>query len=439
MSTLKKIIDSGGKLTPMMEQYYEIKKNYSHTLLLFRMGDFYELFFEDAHEAVKILNITLTHRGKICGVPIPMAGIPHHALGSYIDRLTEHGSKVAICEQMQSPDESKGIVSREVVRIVSPGMPFDPVKLKSEHRFIVSASYSDGFFYLVACDYTTGKFIGHRFDDYSSFLSRLLSYDPREFICYMGQWRKYKEIDELSVLITRLAKEYFDFKFNRIYIEKLSPGIFFDKAVGDIPDIFSPMGVLCYYICSTQSRDKFVHIRPFCLENETDQMWISPDTLMGLGIIPLKKENYKESLLGFLDKTKTAMGSRFLRSFLSSPIKDKEQLDKRHDMVEILLKDHSLLNRIRFHLKDIFDLERILSKIPTRSINPGDLINLARSLQSGLIVISILDKLPKRLFENLGEDDGNSLQMCSSSILESISDEPGAFDSKRQSHQRRSR
>ena len=124
-NTLEKLVREGHKLTPMMEQYYQIKKSYSDTLLLFRMGDFYEVFFDDAKKTSMYLNITLTHRGKIGETPIPMAGIPHHAANAYIDRLTNRGLKVAICEQIQDPKDAVGIVKRAVTQVVSPGMPFD--------------------------------------------------------------------------------------------------------------------------------------------------------------------------------------------------------------------------------------------------------------------------------------------------------------------------
>jgi len=136
-TTLQDIISHGVKLTPMMEQYYNIKQNYQDHLMLFRMGDFYEVFFEDAHLTSKVLNITLTHRGKLGDFPIPMAGIPHHAANAYIDRLTSAGLKVAICEQVQDPKDAQGIVQRAVTQVVSPGIPYDLDRASSkEERFI---------------------------------------------------------------------------------------------------------------------------------------------------------------------------------------------------------------------------------------------------------------------------------------------------------------
>ena len=180
LNDLQKIIDQGVKLTPMMEQYFQIKKNYPDTLLLFRMGDFYEVFFEDARETARILNITLTHRGKIGDTPIPMAGIPHHAASTYIDRITNRGLKVAICEQIEDPKDAVGIVKRGVTQVVSPGMPFDLDKTQgNEHRYMVSSFKKDQQYFLVALDFTTGDFKGFKYQSFEDFLEALRMMAPR--------------------------------------------------------------------------------------------------------------------------------------------------------------------------------------------------------------------------------------------------------------------
>ena len=152
--SLQDLVDQGVKLTPMMEQYYQVKKQYPDILLMFRMGDFYEMFFEDAREASRILNISLTVRGKLGETPIPMAGIPHHAASTYIDRITNKGLKVAICEQIQDPKDAVGIVKRGVTQVVSPGMPFDLDKTShADHRFMASAFKSQHKYFLVLLFY----------------------------------------------------------------------------------------------------------------------------------------------------------------------------------------------------------------------------------------------------------------------------------------------
>ena len=204
--TLEQIVKSGVKLTPMMEQYYNIRRQYPGILLMFRMGDFYEVFFEDAVNASRLLNISLTHRGKLGEHKIPMAGMPHHAAGTYIDRLTGMGLKVAICEQVEDPKEAKGIVKRAVVQVVSPALPYDLEKTEAtEHRFITSALKENGYYYLVAIDFTTGEFSGHKLKTTEEFLDKLNSKTTVEEIELQTLWNKGKD-KQIIALIAYLQR-----------------------------------------------------------------------------------------------------------------------------------------------------------------------------------------------------------------------------------------
>src|SRR5690606_6119962 len=224
--SLAEIVKSGVKLTPMMEQYFEIRQQYPGILLMFRMGDFYELFFEDAKEASRLLNISLTHRGKLGDYPIPMAGIPHHAASTYIDRITSQGMKVAICEQIEDPKEAKGIVKRAVTQVVSPGMPFDLDKSeKTENSFMSCAYQHENSFYLVLVDYTTGDFFGFETKDMNELCEKIQIYRPKEFITYLGQWDAYAYfadfLEKSNILKTHLSQDYFNEKYTGLYIERL--------------------------------------------------------------------------------------------------------------------------------------------------------------------------------------------------------------------------
>ena len=417
-----------------MDQYYHIKKNYPDILLLFRMGDFYELFFDDAVKAAKILGITLTHRGKVCGTPIPMAGIPHHAASNYVDRLTAYGLKAAICEQVEDSKDAVGIVQRKVVRIASPGMPYDLDKADGrEYHFIASACFVNNTYFLAVCDFTTGKFVGHRLADAVSLLNRLAIYHPKELLSFKNQWKEHKIVDNFlktsKILKTLLAPEYFKSSFCSVPMEKLIPGVFFDKALGRYPGILDAAGALCYYICSTQRTEQIIHMEPFCLEDETGHMMATLNTLQGLEIIPASKEKYKESLLFFFDKTKTSMGARSLRSVFLSPLTCQKELRRRHDFIEYLLSDISRLEDLCKDLQNIYDFERILAKISTKHANGQDLIALARSINVAMAIGEKLD-VPKELLEGPGEREKESLKILSSSIEEIINDEPGADASK---------
>ena len=213
--TLENLVQSGVRLTPMMRQYAAIKKDHLDSILLFRMGDFYEVFFEDATRVSQTLSIALTHRGKLGDTPIPMAGIPHHAASNYIDRLMEAGLKVAICEQVESPGEAKGIVKRAVTQMVTPGIPYDLDKSNAkESRYLVAGGQGNSRFFLVAVDFTTGEFKGQKFESAQAFLEAFFLLRPKELITHMGQWEKIKEIEtfcqKTHVLKTHLNREYFD-------------------------------------------------------------------------------------------------------------------------------------------------------------------------------------------------------------------------------------
>ncbi len=437
LKDLQKIIDSGVKLTPMMEQYFQIKKNYPDTLLLFRMGDFYEVFFEDARETSRILNITLTHRGKIGDTPIPMAGIPHHAASAYIDRITNRGLKVAICEQIQDPKDAVGIVKRGVTQVVSPGMPFDLDKTQGhDHRYMVSAYKTQNAYFMVALDFTTGDFRGFKYESFEDFIEGLRMIAPREFITYMGQWQPKGNGDEkeeadietllnhYGVLKTHLSVEYFTPKFSEIYIEKLIPGYKRDKILKLDEDILSAIGALSFYVCSTQLMESFMHIRPFKMVSNVGTMKVTLPTLTGLEILPKSRETYKESLLGFFDKTETAMGARLLRTLFSSPLYDIDQINTRLDTIESLTQNDSLIVELRSELSSIRDIERILAKVAMNKGSASDLINLAVATKAYKNLLNISKTLPNKT--ELSTAELKKLSELADKITNTLNDEIGA-------------
>lgn len=428
LKDLQKIIDSGVKLTPMMEQYFQIKKNYPDTLLLFRMGDFYEVFFEDARETSRILNITLTHRGKIGDTPIPMAGIPHHAASTYIDRITNRGLKVAICEQIEDPKDAVGIVKRGVTQVVSPGMPFDLDKTQGhDHRYMVSAFKKGQLHYLVALDFTTGDFRGYKYTSFEEFIEGLRMLAPREFITFMGQWEESDVESILShygVLKTHLSEEYFTPKFSEIYIEKLIPGFKRDKILKLDEDILAAIGALSYYVCSTQLLESFMHIRPFKMISNSGVMKVTLPTLTGLEILPRSRETYKESLLGFFDKTETAMGARLLKSLFSTPLYHLDEINARLDIISALLQNDSLIKEQRAELSKIRDIERILAKVSMNKGSASDLINLAVAVTAHHELLKISQSLPYQT--ELSGLELKKLSALAEKITKTLNDEIGA-------------
>ena len=430
-SIIDNLIKQGVKLTPMMDQYYNIKKNYQETLLLFRMGDFYELFFEDAISASKILNISLTHRGKLGDVKIPMAGIPHHAAESYIDKITAQGMKAAICEQIEDPKEAQGIVKRAVTQIVSPALPYSLDKTKTnEHHYIASGFVYENLYYFVYIDFTTGCFSGSIFNSFEQFIEKIYLINPKEFVSSLGQWDSHpmllKLLDQNSILHTFISSEYFELTYSTSYIEKLIPKYNFDQTIQANSNILNPIGAVAFYICSTQSLDNLVHIKPFTLEVEQEKLSVTHHTLTGLEIIPKHSSQYKESLLGFCDRTKTSMGARNLKNIFLAPLKDIELIKERQNFITYFLSNIDLLEFTRSELENVRDVERIMAKVSTRKVNPGDLINLAKSFNSYEAISNQLIKAPSSFITSLKSPEHSALKKLACSILETINDEIGA-------------
>lgn len=429
--SLEDIIKKGVKLTPMMDQYYQIKKNYEGILLMFRMGDFYELFFEDARLASKILNISLTQRGKLGGYPIPMSGIPHHAASTYIDRITSQGQKVAICEQVEDPKSAKGIVKRAVTQVVSPSMPYDLDKSESNTNSYMACGFEhESTYYLILIDFTTGDFHGITLTSVQELVERLQIISPKEFISYLGQWDQYVEIKNYlassPVLHTNLSEDYFSEKHTNIYINKLIPTYKRDQVLKLHNNILSPIGALSYYICSTQSLDDISHLRSFKMLSFEQDMKITQPTLVGLEIFPKSKETYKDSILGHLDSTRTSMGTRKLKSVFQSPLRDKELINSRFDTIDFFLKDYSILQKIRTILYEIRDIERIMAKVSTGKVNGADLLNLSNAVTAYNELNEFLKGIPQNAIESFSKTEHKKLQELQAEIQKTINDAIGA-------------
>ena len=433
--TLAQLVASGIKLTPMMEQYYSVKKQYPDILLMFRMGDFYEMFFEDAREAARILNISLTVRGKLGETPIPMAGIPHHAAATYVDRISQQGRKVVICEQLEDPKSVKGIVKRGVTQIVSPGMPYDLDKTSAhENKFLAAGFKTSDHFILVLLDFTTGDFFGVTFKTIEEFCEKLLMERPKEFISYLGQWEKYPLVDDylqnIDVLKTHLSQEYFEEKHTGFYIQKLIPTYERDGIISQIPAVLSPLGALSYYVTSTQTLEKISHLRPFRMMNNEETMKVTYATLSGLEIFPRSRETQMNSILGFMDKTKTSMGTRFLRQYFQSPLCEVNAINKRLDLIEALIAKPDFIKRIRNHLADVRDIDRIMAKISTKKVVAGDVLNLAHAFETFMTIEKELEDEGQNFFQKLPKKDIEFLLKLAKDIRFTINDEMGAYAEK---------
>ncbi len=392
------------ELTPMMRQYLEIKERCPDCLLFFRLGDFYEMFFEDAETAARELELVLT--GRDCGLEkrAPMCGIPHHACTSYISRLVGKGYKVAICEQLEDPALAKGIVKRDIVKIYTPGTVTDEQMLdKKSNNYIVSVFEYRNMYGLAAADISTGELyatsltIGSTLQHLSDELAR---FAPREMIinCEAPDIDKIRNITKniSNAYISILPQSYFDTASCIELVEKFTKTKLSDKAKNDFA--VNAAGALIVYASDTQKMDLEGILKPtFYKVNEF--MSIDASSRRNLEITETMRDKSKKgSLLWVLDKTATAMGGRTLKKWLEQPLIDKEEICKRLDAVEELKEKFMVRCELRELLDGIYDIERLAGKISLGSVNARDLVSLRTSLS----------KLP---------DIKNILSNCNSALL----------------------
>jgi len=366
------------ELTPLMRQYQEIKKNYEDAILFFRLGDFYEMFGQDAIIASKVLQITLTTRDKGKKDPIPMCGIPYFTSETYISKLIKAGYKVAICEQVEDPKEAKGIVRREVVRVVTPGT-FEPEDPK-ENNYILSFYLKENIYGIAVADVTTGEFIVY--ETYNNLEDEINRFRPKE-ILYPTSLRDRPVIETLkNYYLTPYDDWYFD------YIESYRRLINYFKVTslegygceGMIVAI-SSAGALLNYLEETQK--DALSFRKIRVLRRDSHMLLDTTTVHNLEILTSMKDNdIKGSLLWVLDETLTPMGGRLLRSWLMNPLLDPVEISRRQDAVEELTGDSVRLSGIREKLGVIYDIERICSRIEGGTANARDLISLRNSLSA---------------------------------------------------------
>ncbi|MBH47558.1 MAG: DNA mismatch repair protein MutS [Halobacteriovorax sp.] len=429
-ATTSDVINAGVKLTPMMEQYFEIKSQYPGIIVLFRMGDFYEVFFEDAVEVSKRLNITLTHRGKVGDIEIPMAGIPHHAAPAYVDRLTGQGLRIAIAEQIQDPKEAVGIVQRAVTQVVSPGLPFDLERADSEQKFMACAARAKDCIWLVFLDFTTGDFMAQSCVDENAFLEKLRLNSPRELITFMGQWDDLPSLNRLceheNILRTHLSADYFNKEISKPWLSQLVPGYGRDQTIKKHNDVLGPIGALAYYVGTTQKHESFMHIRPLRLSDDRGHMQVTLPTLTGLEIFPKSREHYKESLIGYMDRSQSALGTRALKRIFLAPLTDEKAICDRQDFLSHLIDHSDALEQMRDELAGVRDLERIMAKISTGKATGGDLLNLAGAVDVYLNLEKLLTGAPKFARTPLKPKELKELTALKEVIQATINDDVGA-------------
>ena len=416
-------------LTPMMQQYMETKKQYPDCILFYRLGDFYEMFFEDAITASRELELTLT--GKACGLEerAPMCGVPYHAVETYLTRLVNKGYKVAIGEQMEDPRLAKGLVKREVIRIVTPGTNLNVQSLEeSKNNFLMSVVYTPNKIGISVADVTTGDYYLTEVDDLKKLNDELMKYEPSEIIHNEAFMVSGFDIEGLRskyrISVNALEPHMFDDECcKRVLLKHFKVNTLIGLGIEDFPMGMLAAGALLQYLYETQKTDlaHFTHIYPY-LTNK--YMLLDSATRRNLELTETLRDKQKRgSLLWVLDKTKTAMGGRLLRSMIEQPLIDKNEMERRLDAIEELNMDSVSRDELREYLNPIYDLERLLSKVTYKTANPRDFIAFRNSLEMLPAIKKVLKSFSKEELMGI-ENDIDGLEDVYELIRSSIEEDP---------------
>ena len=417
------------QLTPMMQKYLETKNEYKDCILFYRLGDFYEMFFEDAKCASKELELTLT--GKSCGLKerAPMCGVPFHSAEGYITRLVSKGYKVAICEQVEDPKLAKGLVKREVVRIVTPGTNCNLEALdESKNNYLMGVVAMDDLFGISVVDVTTGEYRLTEVDGLGKLLDEINKFMPSELICNESFYISGVDVEDLKerlgISISSLAPHYFDQECckkslcRHFSVQTLDGLGLADYSVG-----ITAAGAVMEYLEETQ-KTSLAHILELIPYKVGKYMLLDRNTRRNLELVETLREKKKRgSLLWVLDRTRTAMGARKLRSTLEQPFIQKEEILKRFDAIDELNANMITREELREYLNPIYDLERLLSKISYKSANPRDFIALKSSLEMLPPIRFLCSNFKSRLFAEI-LDELDPLEDICKLVTDEITEEP---------------
>ena len=416
-------------MSPMMQEYCKTKEEYKDCILFYRLGDFYEMFFDDALLVSKELELTLT--GKDCGLEerAPMCGIPFHAADTYINRLIERGHKVAICEQVEDPKKAKGLVKRAVIRVVTPGTTLDATSLdESKNNYLMSiVSIADRFGCAIA-DITTGDCFLTEVPNSQKLVDEINKFSPAEIICNDSFFMSGVDTDDLKerlgICIFSLDAWYFDDDTCRKELrEHFHVTNLEGLGISDYDSGIIAAGALFLYLKETQKTalSQMTTIRPYTAER---YMLIDSSSRRNLELVETLREKQKRgSLLWVLDKTKTAMGARTLRSFVEQPLIDAEEINRRLEALEELNEKPMLRDEIREYLNPVYDLERLVSRISFKSANPRDMVAFASSLEMTPYIKQVLKDFQAPILKEIYEDM-DSLEDITDLIKHAIVDEP---------------
>ena len=425
--------------TPAMKQYQNIKGDYPDSILFFRIGDFYEMFFDDAITASKALNITLTSRDKNKENPVPMCGVPHHAVDIYIGRLIRKGFKVAVCEQMEDPKTVKGVVKREVIRVITPGTVLNPHLLgEKENNFFISLYPNQRGYGLAVIDISTGDFRIAEFSDSSDasngdLIKRLknefLKLEPKEILVpksfLNNSDSKLQTLNsELSAAVNSCEDWVYDYEYaHKTLLSQFKTASLDGFGCENMPLAVSAAGAAIYYFKATQ-KSPLTHLYRISLLKSDEFMNLDFSTQRNLELTRRSYDGSKEgSLLGLLDLTVTSMGGRRLKEWLLKPLLNADKIKTRHDTVGKLKDSHRTREEIRDNLNKILDMERLTARITLSAANARDLIALKNSITPIKTIKGLLEKIPSEIFKGM-LSEWDDLSDIEKLIDISIKDEP---------------
>jgi DNA mismatch repair protein MutS len=420
-------------MSPMMQSYMKTKEQYADCILFYRLGDFYEMFFDDAIIASRELEITLT--SKACGLEekAPMCGVPHHAVDLYLSRLISKGYKVAICEQLEDPKQAKGLVKRDVIRVVTPGTVIESNMLDEKRNNYIMAIVKQGLYYgLAICDISTGDFYATQIrldsNNFEKLLDEYARFMPAELVVNQAMSLSTKEIDILKdrnqTFVTTRNDDLFKEDFSILKLYKIQDNLNRKKELTkDDSLIVASINGLLNYFTETQ-KVKLEHINKIEVYEVLKYMSLDINARRSLELVERMRDKSKRgTLIWVLDKTATSMGGRLLRRWINDPLLDIEEIKLRHHAVQELFDNVMLRGELNESLKKVYDIERLAGKISYGNANARDLISLKNSLESLPSIKSLLEKANSSLIQNLYKNV-DELQDIYELINEAIVEDP---------------
>lgn len=381
------------KDTPMMQQYWAIKKDYQDAFLFYRIGDFYELFDEDAIKGSQLLELTLTARNKSAKDPIPMCGVPHHAAQNYIDILIDKGYKVAICEQVEDPKQAQGMVKREVIQLITPGTMMDRnASTAKQNNYLTALTQENGIYALAYSDLTTGEVRTTTLHTFNEVINELLNLSTKEVV--VGDQIAESEQQQMQALGMMISKDK--------TLKDSSEFHFVSQQISNQGEL-AALKILVSYLLETQKR-ALSHLQQ-AESYEIDQyLRLNHSAKSNLELFESLRTGKREgTLLWLLDKTKTAMGGRLLKQWLNRPLLDAKLLTQRQEIVATLIDNYFQRTTLQQALQKVYDLERLAGRIAFGSANGRDLIQLYNSLSQIPAIKDVLQQLPEPALQRLGE------------------------------------